>query len=49
MAEKSKIKNCPYWGMNPQPPDHQSHAANCAKSLFGCLCQSLKPYKVMLY
>ena len=50
LAEKSKIKNCPYWGLNPQPPDHQFHTlTNCAKSLFGCLCQSLKPYKLMLY
>ena len=20
------VKNCPLWGLNPQPPDHQSHA-----------------------
>ena len=25
LTEKSKIKSCPYWGLNPQPPNHQSH------------------------
>ena len=25
-TKKKFIKNCPLWGLNSQPPDHQSHA-----------------------
>ena len=50
LIEKSKIENCPLWGLNPQPLDHQSNALpNWAKSLFGCLCESLRPLRSQLY
>ena len=32
------------WGLNPQPPDHQSDAL-LTKSLFGCFCESLRSIK----
>ena len=43
-------KKLPLLGIEPiASRSSVSHSANCAKSLFGCLCQSLKPYKVMPY
>ena len=45
------VKNCPQWGLNLQPPDHQSTVLSTALSqyyLVVCVNHS-GLYKVMLY
>ena len=32
------VKNCPYLGLNPQPPDHQSHALPSVLSHYFVVC-----------
>ena len=38
LTEKNKIKNCPYWGFNPQPLDHQSHTLPTVLSHYLVAC-----------